>query len=98
MTHTDSEQELPASPRAHHAPSPPLVIATILPEEGNTGVQTHVRQLRQFLEGRGGRATVVTPFSWGKALTVPVFGIRLVIERCSGSANVVWYRHWHEVF
>jgi len=98
MSFTDSGQALPASPQEHHEPSPPLVIATILREEGNTGVQTHVRQLRQFLDGRGGRTTLVTPFSWGKALTVPVFGVRLVLERCSGSANVAWYRHWHELF
>jgi glycosyltransferase involved in cell wall biosynthesis len=76
-----------------------LVIATILREEGSTGVHTYVRQLRRYLEARGTAATLVTPFSWGRALTVPVFGFRrLVLERCSGPANVVWYRHWHEVF
>ena len=76
----------------------PVVIATILREEGNTGVQTHVRQLRRYLGECGTASTLVTPFSWGRALTVPVFGIRLVLERCSGEANVAWYRHWHEVF
>jgi glycosyltransferase involved in cell wall biosynthesis len=75
-----------------------LVIATILREDGNTGVQTHVRQLRRYLDGLTARATLVTPFSWGGALAVPVFGLRLVLERCSGSASVAWYRHWHEVF
>ncbi len=29
---------------------------------------------------------------------MPVFGVRLALERCSGSASVAWYRHWHEVF
>jgi glycosyltransferase involved in cell wall biosynthesis len=43
-------------------------------------------------------ATLLTPFSWGGALTVPVFGPRLVLARFSGSAGVVWHRHWHEVF
>jgi glycosyltransferase involved in cell wall biosynthesis len=76
----------------------PLVIATILREEGNTGVQTHVRQLRRHLEASGTTATLVTPFSCSPALTVPVFGVRLGLERCSRSASVVWYRHWHEVF
>jgi glycosyltransferase involved in cell wall biosynthesis len=74
----------------------PLVIATILREEGSTGVQTHVQQLRRYLGESG--ATLVTPFSWGQTLTVPVFGLRLALERCSGSASVAWYRHWHEVF
>ena len=76
-----------------------LVIATILREEGNTGVQTHVRQLRRYLTDSSATSiTVITPFSWSRALTVPVFGIRYLLERISGSANVAWYRHWHEVF
>lgn len=76
----------------------PLVIATMHREEGITGVHTHVRQLRQYLERHGMTATLITPFSWGKALTVPVFGPRLVLARISGPASVVWHRHWHEVF
>jgi glycosyltransferase involved in cell wall biosynthesis len=75
-----------------------LVIATILREEGITGVHTHVRQLRQYLDGYGMATTLVTPFSWGRALTYPVFGVRRPLERCSRSAGVVWYRHWHEAF
>jgi glycosyltransferase involved in cell wall biosynthesis len=78
--------------------SPPLVIATMHREEGITGVHTHVRQLRKYLERRGMTATLLTPFSWGGALTVPVFGPRLVLARVSGSAGVAWHRHWHEVF
>jgi glycosyltransferase involved in cell wall biosynthesis len=78
--------------------SPPVIIATILREEGSTGVQTHVQQLRRYLEEFGTATVLVTPFSWGRALTVPVFGFRLALKRCSGSASVAWYRHWHEVF
>jgi glycosyltransferase involved in cell wall biosynthesis len=77
----------------------PLVIATILREEGITGVHTHVRQLRRYLEERGTRTRLVTPFSWGRLFTYPVFGLRpLVLERFSGPASVFWYRYWHEVF
>jgi glycosyltransferase involved in cell wall biosynthesis len=79
-----------------HESSPPLMIATILREEGSTGVQTHVQQLRRYMVESG--TTIVTPFSWGRMLTLPVFGLRLALERCSGSASVAWYRHWHEVF
>jgi glycosyltransferase involved in cell wall biosynthesis len=67
-------------------------------EEGITGVHTHVRQLRQYLDRREMTAPLLTPFSWGGALTVPVFGPRLVLARISGPASVVWHRHWHEVF
>jgi glycosyltransferase involved in cell wall biosynthesis len=76
----------------------PLVIATMLREEGITGVHTHVRQLRRYLEECGTAATLVTPFSWGRVLSYPVFGFRRALERCSRPAGVVWYRHWHEVF
>jgi glycosyltransferase involved in cell wall biosynthesis len=76
----------------------PLVIATLLRAEGNTGVQTHVRQLDRYLEDLGMATTLLTPFSWGKGLAVPVFGLRLALERFSRSASVAWYRHWHEVF
>jgi glycosyltransferase involved in cell wall biosynthesis len=87
---SDASAELPDES------SPPLVIATILKEEGSAGVQTHVRQVRRYVGGPG--TTLVTPFSWGGTLTVPVFGLRLVLERCSRSASVAWYRHWHELF
>jgi len=76
----------------------PVIIATILREEGTTGVQTHVRQLRRYLEECGTDAALVTPFSWGAPLTYAVFGFRLLLVRCSGSASVAWYRYWHEVF
>ena len=75
-----------------------LIIATILRETGITGVHTHFRQLGQYLERKGRPATLVTSFSWGGPLIGPVFGLRLILERFSGSANVWWYRHWHEVF
>jgi glycosyltransferase involved in cell wall biosynthesis len=79
-------------------PSQPLIIATIFRENGSTGIHTHVHQLRQYLERRGVTATLVTPFSWVRALTYPAFGPRLILARCSGPASVVWYRYWHEVF
>jgi len=75
-----------------------VIIATILREEGSTGVQTHVQQLRRYLEQLGTTTVLVTPFSWGRALTVPVFGLRLALKRVSGPASVAWYRHWHEAF
>ena len=67
-------------------------------QEGITGVHTHVRQLRHYLDGVGATATLITPFSWGGVLTVPVFGARRIISRFSGAASVTWHRHWHEMF
>lgn len=76
----------------------PLVIASMLRQNGNTGVETHVRQLLEFLARSDTAVIVLTPFSWGRVLAPPVFGLRSVLRRLSNSASVVWYRHWHEVF
>jgi glycosyltransferase involved in cell wall biosynthesis len=77
---------------------PALFIATILREEGVTGVHTHVREFRRFLSESGQPAPLVTPFDWGGLLTLPVFGLRPALEWGSRSAGVAWYRHWHELF
>jgi glycosyltransferase involved in cell wall biosynthesis len=77
---------------------PPLVIASIMREDGVTGVQSYIKRLRRYFGERGIANTLVTPFSWGWLLTVPVFGFRVALERFSGPASTVWYRHWHEVF
>ena len=77
----------------------PVVIATILRGDGVTGVDTHIRQLRRYLDAGSTHCVLVTPFSWGGPLSYPVFGMRrLVLERISGPASVAWYLHWHEVF
>lgn len=76
----------------------PIVIATALRAEGITGVHTHVRQLGRYLAAGGTSATLLTPFSWGRWLAVPVFGFRLLLHRISRPAGVAWYRYWHEVF
>jgi glycosyltransferase involved in cell wall biosynthesis len=84
-----------------------LVIATILREEGNTGVHTHVRQLRRYLglsatmpdaPGADIVQAVITPFTWKPRLATGVFAVRLLLDKCNGPASVAWYRYWHEVF
>jgi len=84
--------------RRDMAETSPMVIATILPPEGITGVHTHFHQLRRYLEDRRTPAALITPFSWVRALARPVFGLRLLLHPFSGSASVRWHRHWHEVF
>jgi glycosyltransferase involved in cell wall biosynthesis len=78
--------------------SAPLIVATMLREEGRTGVHTHARQLRRYLAGQGAPPVIITPLSWLRALAVPVFGFRYPLTLCSRSAGVVWYRYWHAVF
>lgn len=81
-----------------HGHTPPLVISSIMRPEGSTGVHTHIREFRSFLDSQGVASTLVTPFSWQPALSAPVFGVRLALARLSNSASVTWYRHFHEVF
>jgi len=97
MRQNEAEPSATASGRRPDAVLP-LIIATILREEGSTGVQTHFRQVCRYLDEGSVKTTIVTPFSWGRMATVPVFGLRHAIKLCSGSASVFWYRYWHEVF
>lgn len=99
MRNNDDGPSYTAGGRLLDEGSPPLVVATILREEGVTGVHTHIRQLRRYLQQDGTASTLVTPFSWGRLLAYPVFALRpLILERCSGPASVFWYRYWHEMF
>jgi glycosyltransferase involved in cell wall biosynthesis len=99
MRYNDDGPSYSARSRIQDEDSLPLIVATILPEEGITGVHTHIQQLRRYLKENGMASILVTPFSWGGPLSYPVFGLRpLILERCSGPASVVWYRYWHEVF
>ena len=96
VRHKDASRA--SSVRVPAGTSLPLIVASIFPEEGNTGVHTHIRQVSRYLEESGTTSTLVTPFSWSRLLAYPVFSPRLVLQRFNGAASVLWYRHWHEVF
>jgi glycosyltransferase involved in cell wall biosynthesis len=99
MTYHDAGLSPSVSGRLLDEDSPPLVIATILREEGVTGVHTHIHQLRRYLQDSGTAAGLITSFSWGRLLSHPIYALRpLVLERCNGPASVAWYRYWHEAF
>jgi glycosyltransferase involved in cell wall biosynthesis len=96
---TDSEVQPIGGGRLRNETSVPLIVATMLRGDGITGVETHIRQLRRYLEESGTASTLITPFSWARPLTYPVFGLRpLLVQRCSPPAGLAWYLHWHEVF
>jgi len=75
-----------------------VIVATIMGPEGITGVQTHIHQVCDFLSQHGDGALLVTPYSWGGALSIPVFGARRLIDRLSAQASIAWYRRWHYEF
>lgn len=76
----------------------PLVIATILRPDGTTGVHTHVREFCWYLHQKSLTPDLVTPFSWGRPLSTPVFGLRPLLQHVAPPASVAWYRYWHTAF
>lgn len=76
----------------------PIVIASMMREHGETGVQTHVRAVRDWLVAQGRNVWLVTPFSNSRALVYPVFAVRRLIDRLHKPSSVKWYRHWHALF
>lgn len=75
-----------------------LLLAMLFRPEGTTGVHTHVNEFRAYLSQHGTPPALVTPFSWGRFLRPPVFGARYLLEPWARTPNLLWYRHWHEVF
>jgi glycosyltransferase involved in cell wall biosynthesis len=74
-----------------------VLIASMMRPDGETGVQTHVRAVRDALARQGHRVVLVTPFDQPGWLVYPLFGIRRVVDKLSRPASVWWYRHWHAV-
>ncbi|MDQ1534419.1 MAG: hypothetical protein QOF28_2180 [Actinomycetota bacterium] len=77
---------------------PRVIIATILPPDGTTGVQTHVREVHAYLSSAGRDVTIVHPRSRGTTLAPAVFAGRVPLEAVSHEAGVMWYREWHRRF
>jgi glycosyltransferase involved in cell wall biosynthesis len=97
--HNRHESPHSADGRGLDFASCPLVVATILRGDGITGVDTHVRQVRRYLEESATGSSLVTSFSWAQPLTYPVYGVRqLLLDRVNRPASVAWYLYWHEVF
>lgn len=76
----------------------PILIASMMREQGTTGVQTHVRAVLEALRQQQREVSLVTPFHNPSWQIVPVMGPRRLIEPLSAAAGVWWYRHWHARF
>jgi len=75
-----------------------ILIATVLREQGETGIQTHFNTFRKYLVERGVTVAVVTPFLCPQWAVIPIFGVRKLLDRVSGELSVWWYRYWHYLF
>ncbi|MGK7922759.1 MAG: glycosyltransferase family 4 protein [Trichodesmium sp.] len=75
-----------------------ILIATIMREYGETGVQTHFNNFKNYLLEKKNPVKIITPFCFWKWLAFPVFGLRKIIDPISGELSVWWYRYWHYIF
>ncbi len=75
-----------------------IIIATIMREQGETGVQTYFNMLEKFMSEQGFEPCVITPFSFSQFFVIPVFAVRKIIDKLSGELSVWWYRYWHYIF
>ena len=77
----------------------PVVIATMQRRDvGTTGVHTHVRELRKYLEASGIEHSVIRPYTLGGILAYSVLGFRVVLQPVSRGASLVWNRLLQEFF
>jgi glycosyltransferase involved in cell wall biosynthesis len=79
-------------------PQRPVMIATIMRREGETGGQTHVAAFQAGLHERQRACSIVTPFDAPRWKVYPMFGIRKLIDPLSKPASVWWYNRWHGHF
>ena len=78
-------------------PAAMLVIATIAPLLGETGVQTHSRTLLSAFTSARVRCSLQTPLKAG-TIWVPIFAVRpLFLSRINKTWSTWWLRHWHEM-
>ena len=70
----------------------PIIIATLMRPEGDTGVQSHFRAFMAYLRYNNHPFELITPFSAPLWKVYPTFAVRKLLN---GEANVCWYRYWH---
>lgn len=78
--------------------SQPILIATLMRPEGDTGVQTHFRTFMAYLHETGRQGDLVTPYNAPLWQVYPVFGLRKLVNLFSRELGVWWYRYWHAYF
>lgn len=75
--------------------SKPILIATIMRPEGETGVQTHFRAYMEYRRQKNKPCELITPYNAPLWQVYPIFALRKLLK---GEASVWWYRYWHAYF
>lgn len=72
-----------------------IAIATILPPEGETGVQAHFRAVMRYASEGGMDVVLVTPHALSRWVYGPIFGIRYLLKGPLAPLGLLWYRFGH---
>ncbi len=78
------------------APTVPIIIASLMRDVGQTGVQTHVRTFRDALQAQGDWPELVTPYSRPMWEGGSAYVAKRIVHMLSPAAAVRWYRHANE--
>ncbi len=75
------------------------LIASIMREDGITGVQTHSNSLKNGLKELNIETIFLNSFSYYKKIYYPIYAIRpLFLQKNFKTCSVWWYRYWHFLF
>jgi glycosyltransferase involved in cell wall biosynthesis len=72
---------------------PPVLVATLMREQGDTGVQTHFVAFARHLQAVGRQVEIVTPYGQDARWFYPLYGLRFVLQAFHGGLGVWWYRY-----
>ncbi|UOA08556.1 glycosyltransferase family 4 protein [Methylobacter sp. S3L5C] len=73
----------------------PILIATIMRPQGDTGVQTHFQAYIEYLYQTKQPCELITPYNEPLWQVYPIFALRKLLR---GEVSVWWYRYWHAYF
>ncbi len=73
----------------------PILIATIMRPQGDTGVQTHFHALMTHLDDNKQPYELITPYQAPLWQVYPIFALRKLLR---SEVSVWWYRYWHAYF
>lgn len=74
------------------AQQPDILVATLLREQGETGVQTHFLSFASFLAAQGRTVELVTPYGRDVLLLYPLYALRGLLQALHPSLGIWWYR------
>lgn len=75
-----------------------VIIASLMRNEGNTGVQTHMKQAMELFEASGMSVSFASPYDYNKAISSVAFATRKIAGAIYSPATVSGLELFHERF